>query len=50
MHGILLKFISLKKKQNQQLIQVSDLVPGTYVIQLQLNGKIKDAQKMVILH
>ena len=49
MYLILSKFISLKKKQNQQVIQVNDLVPGTYLIQLQLNGKIKETQKMVIL-
>jgi len=48
MYGILLKFISLKKKQNQQLIQVADLVPGTYLVQILIDGVVRESVKEVI--
>ena len=48
MYLILSKFISLKKKQNQQLIQVADLVPGTYMIQIFIDGVVRESLKEVI--
>ena len=48
MYGILLKFISLKKKQNQQLIQVADLVPGRYPCNFIDRAKNREIKKLFI--
>lgn len=48
LHGRMLKSEPLKKKQNQQLIQVADLVPGTYLIQILIDGVVRESLKEVI--
>lgn len=39
----------LIKRQDQELINTSDFIPGTYICSLMVNGKTLDNRKLVVL-
>jgi len=49
LEGRLLKSHPLKKKENQQIIPVIDLITGTYIVQFVSNRSSKGSQKVVII-
>ena len=49
MTGKILTSEPLSSKECQKIVQVSDLQPGTYLIQLILNSKTINVKKVVIL-
>lgn len=45
LNGRIIKSQLLKKKENQQIIPVTDLISGTYIVQFVSNGSCKDLRR-----
>jgi len=49
-NGKVINTVYLHRNENQQVISVTDLGSGTYIIQFLVDGLIKGSQTIIILH